>query len=60
MRINLLKIVYVVCHHGNDSQKAVKKLQELCSNWDQNIVYKDIEGGLDYWTKEIDNEFPEY
>lgn len=50
----------MVCHHGNDSQKAVKKLQELCSNWDQNIVYKDIEGGLDYWTKEIDNEFPEY
>ncbi|RDD44929.1 Adenylyltransferase and sulfurtransferase MOCS3, partial [Trichoplax sp. H2] len=52
--------VYVVCHHGNDSQKAIKRLQEIISDWEQNIIYKDIEGGLDYWAKIVDNEFPEY
>ncbi|EDV23657.1 uncharacterized protein TRIADDRAFT_50356 [Trichoplax adhaerens] len=52
--------IYVVCHHGNDSQKAIKRLQEIISDWEQNIIYKDIEGGLDYWAKIVDNEFPEY
>lgn len=41
--------VYVVCRRGNDSQKAVLKLQEILR--DQNLVICDLEGGLHAWSK---------
>jgi adenylyltransferase and sulfurtransferase len=47
--------VYVVCRRGNDSQIAVRYLQEKLD-----IKSKDIIGGLHAWTKEIDENFPIY
>ncbi|GJJ70548.1 adenylyltransferase and sulfurtransferase [Entomortierella parvispora] len=49
--------VYIVCRRGNDSQPAVRILQE------QGITtgdIKDIVGGLNLWTDKIDPSFPKY
>ncbi|GAB1601309.1 adenylyltransferase and sulfurtransferase MOCS3-like [Argonauta hians] len=45
----------VVCHHGNDSQIAVQKLQETFPNQ----IVKDIRGGISAWAQLIPN-FPQY
>ncbi|XP_070578956.1 adenylyltransferase and sulfurtransferase MOCS3-like [Ptychodera flava] len=52
--------VYVVCRLGNDSQKAVKILQDKLSVSDVPVTVKDIQGGLMAWAKKIDPEFPQY
>lgn len=50
--------VVVVCHHGNDSQIAVK---EISKTFQDNVAYvKDIQGGLQAWAKRIDPKFPKY
>ncbi|XP_046388428.1 adenylyltransferase and sulfurtransferase MOCS3 isoform X2 [Ischnura elegans] len=49
--------VYVFCRRGNDSQRAVKKFQEL---FGEDWVIKDIKGGLHEWSEEIDPTFPHY
>lgn len=49
------KEVFVVCRRGNDSQLAVKYLNENLS-----IKSKDLVGGLHAWTREIDENFPIY
>ncbi|KAF9429450.1 hypothetical protein BGZ76_001280 [Entomortierella beljakovae] len=49
--------IYIVCRRGNDSQPAVRLLQE------HNITageIKDIAGGLEKWTDKIDPDFPKY
>jgi adenylyltransferase/sulfurtransferase len=46
--------VYVVCRLGNDSQLAVKILEE------HGIRAKDIVGGLHEWSLRIDTDFPIY
>ncbi|KAF9926464.1 Molybdenum cofactor synthesis protein 3 [Linnemannia zychae] len=49
--------VYVVCRRGNDSQPAVRILQE------NNITtgeVKDIVGGLEQWSNLINPDFPKY
>ncbi|KAG0047337.1 Molybdenum cofactor synthesis protein 3 [Gryganskiella cystojenkinii] len=49
--------IYIVCRRGNDSQPAVKILQE------QGITtgdIRDIVGGLEKWANRIDPEFPKY
>ena len=50
--------IYVICHHGNDSQKAVQILQKHFSN--SSYVIKDIVSGLSGWSKSVDPTFPEY
>ncbi|RNA02359.1 adenylyltransferase and sulfurtransferase MOCS3-like [Brachionus plicatilis] len=50
------KSIFVVCRRGNDSQLAVEILEKHLS---PNIV-KDIKGGLQSWSKEIDPNFPKY
>jgi adenylyltransferase/sulfurtransferase len=50
--------VYVVCRRGNDSQRAVRLLQEKFS--DLNLIIKDIEGGLHAWARDVDKSFPVY
>jgi len=50
--------VYVVCRRGNDSQRAVRILQEKFS--DLSLTFKDIEGGLHGWAKEVEKDFPVY
>ncbi|NXD52752.1 MOCS3 sulfurtransferase, partial [Corvus moneduloides] len=52
--------VYVVCKLGNDSQKAVKILQELPAKEFGSVLAKDIKGGLMAWATKIDSTFPQY
>ncbi|NXD20857.1 MOCS3 sulfurtransferase, partial [Spelaeornis formosus] len=52
--------VYVVCKLGNDSQEAVKILQELPAEEFGCLLAKDIEGGLMAWAAKIDSTFPQY
>ncbi|NXS37981.1 MOCS3 sulfurtransferase, partial [Pomatostomus ruficeps] len=52
--------VYVVCKLGNDSQKAVKILQELPAEEFGSVLAKDITGGLMAWATKIDSTFPQY
>ena len=62
--------IYVVCHHGNDSQLAVKLLKEKLSirggdggkesGGGYTGVVKDIAGGLAEWSAVIDHNFPKY
>lgn len=46
-----------VCKHGNDSQIAVDALRSV-SDVGQEI--KDLIGGLQSWSKDIDTQFPIY
>lgn len=48
--------IYVVCRFGNDSQIATKTIRET---FGFNNV-KDIIGGLNKWSDEIDENFPKY
>ncbi|XP_078413416.1 adenylyltransferase and sulfurtransferase MOCS3 [Cetorhinus maximus] len=52
--------VYVICKQGNDSQKAVKILQEVLDNELSSLSVKDIQGGLTAWACKIDPTFPQY
>jgi len=61
--------VYVICHRGNDSQVAVKLLNEYFvkqlyspSTGDNalSIAVKDVVGGLSLWTEQVDPHFPKY
>ncbi|NXA03342.1 MOCS3 sulfurtransferase, partial [Sapayoa aenigma] len=52
--------VYVICKLGNDSQKAVKILQELPAKEFGSVLAKDIKGGLMAWATKIDPTFPQY
>uniref|UniRef100_A0AC35U114 Adenylyltransferase and sulfurtransferase MOCS3 homolog Adenylyltransferase Sulfurtransferase n=1 Tax=Rhabditophanes sp. KR3021 TaxID=114890 RepID=A0AC35U114_9BILA len=50
--------VLVICHRGNDSQLAVKYLKDKFVN--ESIIFKDIIGGYNSWSYEINNNFPVY
>ncbi|XP_033354047.1 adenylyltransferase and sulfurtransferase MOCS3 isoform X2 [Bombus vosnesenskii] len=50
--------LYVMCRRGNDSQKAVKSLQEIFQG--NNLKIKDVIGGIHAWSKKIDCTFPIY
>ncbi|XP_017567358.1 adenylyltransferase and sulfurtransferase MOCS3 isoform X1 [Pygocentrus nattereri] len=52
--------VFVVCKLGNDSQKAVQILEKLSGSELEQIIVKDISGGLLAWAKRIDPSFPQY
>ena len=58
-KIILNILVILVCRRGNDSQKAVIKLEDAFKS-SKNIYFKDIEGGLHSWIKNIDSSFPFY
>lgn len=47
--------VYVVCRRGNDSQRAVERLQKMGFS-----SAKDIIGGLESWARDVDPNFPTY
>ncbi|KAF9184470.1 Molybdenum cofactor synthesis protein 3 [Haplosporangium sp. Z 767] len=49
--------VFVVCRRGNDSQPAVKILQEHGVTTGE---IKDLVGGLERWSDRIDPDFPKY
>ncbi|KAI6197089.1 hypothetical protein M3Y94_01183900 [Aphelenchoides besseyi] len=50
--------VFVICHRGNDSQLAVKLLQEKLS--ESGIRFRDVIGGLDAFARDVDSKFPIY
>jgi len=50
--------VIMMCRRGNASQKAVKLLKSKIKS--DNIVIKDIIGGLEKWAQEVDTTFPMY
>ncbi|XP_017875776.1 adenylyltransferase and sulfurtransferase MOCS3 [Ceratina calcarata] len=50
--------LFVVCRRGNDSQKAVKSLQQIFNG--SNFEIKDIIGGIHAWSKKVDNKIPIY
>lgn len=50
--------VYVICHRGNDSQIAVEALQKQFG--ETGARFRDIIGGLDAWSREVDEHFPRY
>ena len=50
--------LYIVCHHGNDSQLAVKLLRRGESDNDSSMRVKDIAGGLAEWSTVVDYKFP--
>ncbi|KAG8583177.1 hypothetical protein GDO81_008305 [Engystomops pustulosus] len=52
--------VIVICKLGNDSQKAVKILQEFSNRGIYKFIAKDIKGGLMAWSEKIDPTFPQY
>ncbi|XP_066461377.1 adenylyltransferase and sulfurtransferase MOCS3 [Eleutherodactylus coqui] len=57
---NELDKVIVICKLGNDSQKAVKILQEFSDRGTFKFITKDIKGGLMAWSANIDPSFPQY
>ncbi|CAL2041060.1 unnamed protein product [Caenorhabditis brenneri] len=48
--------VYVICHRGNDSQRAVLLLREKLNS----IRFRDIIGGYEEWAQKINDQFPLY
>ena len=53
--------VFVICHRGNNSQLAVNALQaRFGRNDDLSVRFRDIVGGIDAWSREIDASFPQY
>uniref|UniRef100_A0A183BUD8 Adenylyltransferase and sulfurtransferase MOCS3 homolog n=1 Tax=Globodera pallida TaxID=36090 RepID=A0A183BUD8_GLOPA len=54
--------VFVVCHHGNDSQLAARHLNERLADAGvaDRFTVRDIVGGLDGWALEVDTDFPRY
>lgn len=47
---------FVICRYGNDSQIAAKKLKEKFGF----SKVKDIKGGINKWSEEIDSNIPQY
>ncbi len=47
---------YVVCRLGNDSQIAASALREA----NPSFVVKDLIGGLQAWSRDVDSSFPIY
>lgn len=54
--------VFVVCHHGNDSQLAARHLHKQLSDAGVGgrFTVRDIMGGMDGWALEVDTDFPRY
>ncbi|KAL3098946.1 hypothetical protein niasHS_000934 [Heterodera schachtii] len=54
--------VFVVCHHGNDSQLAACHLHKQLSEAGigDRFMVRDIVGGMDGWALEVDADFPRY
>lgn len=50
--------MFVVCHRGNDSQLAVRLLQNKLA--ESELRFRDIVGGLDRWAIDVNQDFPRY
>ena len=57
----IFSTVFVICKLGNDSQKAVQVLEKMMGlELEEEIVAKDVSGGLMAWALKIDPSFPQY
>ena len=50
--------VYTICRLGNDSQLAVRKLEQL--NLGGQLSIKDVSGGFKAWKQNVDKDWPDY
>lgn len=48
--------ILVMCRYGNDSRRALRKLKD---EFGYDNVY-DIVGGIDRWSRDVDQEIPQY
>lgn len=55
-----VKSVYVMCRRGNASQKAVRFLKDNIDRIDVDVEIKDIIGGIEAWSAEVDPTVPVY
>ncbi len=55
LELNPLKKIVIYCHHGIRSYQACEHLQKLGFS----KVYN-LDGGIDAWSKEVDNSVPLY
>jgi len=55
-----IKNVYVMCRRGNASQKAVRFLKDNIDRLDKDVEIKDIIGGIEAWSAEVDPSVPLY
>ena len=56
------KDIYFICHHGNDSQRAIKFIKEstLLKEHESYRKFKDIIGGIHVWSQLVDSSIPLY
>ena len=54
------KKIFVMCRRGNASQKAVRELKNKLNIEEDNLDIKDIIGGIEKWSVEVDPELPMY
>lgn len=54
------KKIFMICRRGNASQKAVREAKKYFTDKNDCLEIKDIIGGMEKWTKEIDPEMPMY
>lgn len=52
------KKVFVMCRRGNASQKATRELKNRLE--EENVEIKDIIGGIEQWSTDVDPELPMY
>ncbi|MCJ1307585.1 Urmylation protein [Agyrium rufum] len=52
--------LYMICRHGNDSQLAVKKIQDLGSEEELGRNVFDVKGGFRAWREQVDTSWPDY
>lgn len=51
--------VVCICHHGNDSQIAVRHILEQLNEAESSVCVVDVIGGLEAWTR-VEKTFPRY
>ena len=57
------KDIYFLCHHGNDSQRAVKLVKDcilLLTEYRSSRAFRDIIGGIHLWSQLVDHSIPKY
>lgn len=52
------KKIFVMCRRGNASQKATRELKNRLE--EENVEIKDIIGGIEQWSTDVDTELPMY
>ena len=54
------KEVIYVCRKGNDSLVAARKLRSIIKESGKEVRVRDLRGGLEGWSRDVDPNFPMY